>query len=211
MSPAPGIQKVIDRWQTIRNWFLFRGFDVKMAFPDGKKDGFVITDDEYSERIESGWELFYRPATDIVPYDALMFILGQEFHWTINKGAQRFVAWYNIKNGYWFWYQVGDQNLHLGEGSHREYVEKCGSKFVVTVKRIPLLEEYVIVWHLHKAVTGQEMDLKNWIWSATLFKKRNLDLKGESGYGINVGSMNAAACFENPPSDCGLRLVEVIS
>jgi hypothetical protein len=196
-----GFEKVEARRARIERWFLFYGFEVKIPFPK-IENGFKLTDAEYSVKQNKGWELFFRPASKEVSYPELIRELGQKFHWTQRKQVRSNISWQPAKVGYWFWAQI-DKPILVSENCR-----KLIDRYLKSEKRFPCLEEYAIVWHLRKDETGQELDLENWIWLRAFLKNRILSAMGESGYGINVGSMSGAHVFQDKSQNCAMRLVE---
>ena len=119
-----------------------------------------VSNQEFYWRKKLGQALFYRPATSEVSYEALMIAFGQQDHWTVTNEADRAkIIWEPAPEGYWFWAEINPHCPRIG---------KIWDMLTVSI-RLLSLEEYVIVWHAHKALTGKLLDDTTWNWTRTRF------------------------------------------
>jgi hypothetical protein len=155
------------RHDWMQNWYRELGFTVSVPFPP-------FSDEEYKSHKELGQELFYRPSTSKVSYNALMKALGQDGHWTVTDNDDRKkIAWEQATTGYWFWAEVAQDCPRLGTSWNKLTKEQK--------LNLLSLEEYVIVWWAHKAETNAMLDTNTWSWLRTRFGAGVLNADGYFG------------------------------
>lgn len=151
-----------------RNWFMDwyykLGFSLQIPVPP-------VPDEEYKRRQAMNQDLFYRPPTSEVSYEALMKAVGQDEHWTVvDESDRKKIVWEPAQTGYWFWAEVAQECPRLGTSWNKLTKEQ----------RLNLLslEEYALVWWVHKAATSVMLDNRTWSWLRTRFGPNALDASG---------------------------------
>lgn len=139
--------------QRFEDWYRSLGFAITVPKPE-------FSNHEFDRRRKRGQELIFHPATKDVPYEAFMAAVGQSSHWTVTNAAERAkIGWETTATGYWFWADVQDECPRL----------KTNWNVLSTQIRLLSLEEYVIVWHATKAMSGRVLDVRTWCWLRTPF------------------------------------------
>lgn len=183
---------VDSRREWIENWYRKLGFNISVPSPK-------VSRDEYLGKKANDKELFYRPATTEVSYEAFMSAVGQSGHWTVTSEADRAkVGWEPAAKGYWQWAEVSQDCPRLKETWHN----------LMPVIRLLALEEYVIMWHAHKAATGQMLDLRTFSWLRTRCGQGALGADGYGG-GVRVDWLGASG-LSVPFGLGGGRAAEVV-
>lgn len=132
------------------DWYRKLGFTVTVPKPP-------VSNREFARREKAGEALFYRPATCEISYKTFMAAVGQISDWTVMTSDSAKIDWDPANKGYWFWAEI-QKNSRLTMSWNQL------SKQI----RLLSLEEYVIVWHAHKA-NGTTLDVNTWCWLKTRF------------------------------------------
>ncbi|MFZ5364820.1 MAG: hypothetical protein ACOZBH_01300 [Patescibacteria group bacterium] len=206
-----GYKKIEARVERIKEWFRLHGFEIEVPFPrsengfqieipfPGIKSQFQSFNAQYALRQENGWELFYRPSSREVSYFEFLAEVGQKFHWTTRIGVRKSINWTWTQSGYWFWAQICPAAPVFGK-CEDVVPARCQEN-----QRPPSIEEYLLMYHLHRCDTGRKLDHNPAVWLTTKLRGHALSALGDCG-GINVG----IADNFTPNPGCGLRLVKVI-
>lgn len=183
----------VARHDWMQNWFRSLGFNLSLPFPP-------ISDEEYKRRQELGQELFYRPASSEVSYEALMKAVGQSEHWTLTDSDRQKVGWEPAQDGYWFWADVAPNCPRLGTPWNK----------LVKKQKLNLLslEEYVLVWWVYQAETNIRIDTFTWSWLRTRFGQGALGAFGSNGR-VYVNRWNAVFLADSYGCEGG-RAAEVV-
>ena len=163
-NPVPESQAGIiakARQQEIQEFFNNHGLGhIKVPVPNVSNDEFV------ERRVGHEQMLFFRPATKDVSYEDFMKALGQGNHWTVTDEVERAkIGWEPTEQGYWFWAEIKAKCPRLGTSWH-DLTNKLNLHLLS-------LEEYVIVWHTHKALTNTMFDRDTWSWLRTRYQRAN--------------------------------------
>jgi len=122
-----------------------------------------ISDQEFRDHKKKKQALFFRPATKDLSYEDFMKALGQGNHWTVTDEVERAkIGWEPTEQGYWFWAEIKAKCPRLGT-SWNDLTNKLNLHLLS-------LEEYVIVWHTHKALTNTMFDRDTWSWLRTRYQ-----------------------------------------
>jgi len=125
-----------------------------------------ISDQEFRDHKKKKQALFFRPATKDLSYEDFMKALGQGNHWTVTDEVERAkIGWEPTEQGYWFWAEIKAKCPRLGTSWH-DLTNKLNLHLLS-------LEEYVIVWHTHKALTNTMFDRDTWSWLRTRYQRAN--------------------------------------
>lgn len=167
----------VARQSWFQNWYQGLGFTISVPFPP-------ISDEEFKRREGLDQALFYRPAISEVSHEALMKAVGQGENWTVtNESDRKNIIREPTKKGYWFWAEVAKDCPRLGASWNTLVKEQKLNLFS--------LEEYVIVWWVHKADLGIMLDTNTWSWLRTRFGRSALDA-GEYSDGVRVDRWGAS-------------------
>lgn len=135
----------------VEAWYHALGFQISVP-------RLYASNREYLRRLKLGQDLFYRPASLLVSYDAFMQAVGQAQHWTLRHADVReWIGWESTPIGYWFWAEVAPKCPRISTSW-----EARGK-----AQRISL-EEYVIVQHETNFKTTIKPDFNGRI--CTLFR-----------------------------------------
>lgn len=146
-----------------------------------------------------GRELFYRPSTSQVSYEAWMTTYGQANHWTvINTNDRAKIGWENASAGYWFLVEVAPACPRM---------KTSWNDLTASIKLL-CLEEYVIAYWTHRDLTGQKLDINTWCWLRTRCGQGALDASG--GGEVRVLRLDAGD-LAIPYDGGGGRAVEVVN
>lgn len=161
----------------------------------------AVSNREFNRKARQGKVLCYRPATNEVSYEAFMNAVGQGDNWTVKDEGERVkIGWEPTEQGYWFWAEAQKDCLRL---------ETCWNDLSASIKLLAL-EEYVILWHAHKAKTGGEMlDVHTWCWLRTCSERSAL-LADESDECVNVSRYDGSEHLALHDGLEGGRVSEVI-
>ncbi|MBI2099506.1 hypothetical protein HYT45_03825 [Candidatus Uhrbacteria bacterium] len=189
----------IARRNWFMNWYRELGFSLQIPVPP-------VPDEEYKSRKEQGQDLFYRPPTSEVSYEALMKAVGQGKCWTVVNGSDRKkIKWEPTQTGYWFWAEVSQDCPRLGTSWHGLTRTKEQGLDLLSLLS---LEEYALVWWAHKAATNAILDTGNWSWLRTRF--RDSALHASDCYGrVCVDGWDAIS-IAYPYVNMGGRSAEVV-
>ena len=158
-----------ERRQRFEHWYHSIGFSVTVPKPN-------VSNREFARRLKLGQSLFYRPDSAGMTYEGFMAAVGQGNHWTVTNEADRAkIGWDSASAGYWFWAEVPEDCPRL----------RTSWNDLSQAVNLLSLEEYVIVWHAHKAETDKMLDRRFWTWLRTRFGQGALDA-GECGGRVRV-------------------------
>lgn len=146
-----------------------------------------------------GRELFYRPASVELSYEAFMSARGQFDHWTVVNFNDHFdIGWQDATAGYWFLVEMALACPRLNT-SWNDLSESI---------KLLCLEEYAIAYWTHHDLTGLWIDTATTCWLRTRFNQGALSVVSRNaGVGVNrFNSEHLASHFR----DDGGRAVEVI-
>lgn len=188
----PKVDLAEERRVAVEANFRKRGFEISVPKPD-------VSNTTLKRWLREGRELFYRPTTTLVSYDAWMTAHGQANHWTVANQADRAkVGWENAAEGYWFTAEIAPACPRLNTS---------WNDLTVAVKLLSL-EEYAIVYWTHRDLTGKRVDISTWCWLRTRFGLGVLDASGPVG-GVGVGR-RGPGILSIPCDVEGGRAVEVV-
>lgn len=153
-----------------QEWYDSLGFKVEVPLPT--VNGKPVSNREFKRRAEMGQTLSFRPATSEVSYVAFM-VVGQAHHWTLKDDEQDKIVWEPAQAGYWFWAETVERCPRTGT-SHDKLSEQI---------TLLCLEEYVIVWHAHKAQTGELLDVHTRTWLRTGYRFVDVGLGALDAFG----------------------------
>ena len=185
-----------ERMRWFKDWYKTLGFDIEIPTPD-------ISPDEIHRRskLEIPQALFYRPATKEMSYEDFMKAVKQGNDWTVTKQSDhaKMIGWEPTETGSWFWAEVSESCPRIGTS---------GNDLTASI-RLLSLEEYVILWHATKALTGTILDRDTSTYlRTTRFGSGTLDASGIID-AVGVGGRDAAGlavAYENE----GGRASEVV-
>lgn len=182
------------RRQYFEDWYRKLGFTTITVPTPG------VSNREFARRAKLGQQLFFRPATKDVSYEAFMKAVGQGDHWTVTDQTERVkIAWEPTETGYWFWAEVQESCPRL---------RTCWDNLSKEVNLL-CLEEYVIVWHSYEAETGERLDSHTWTWLRTRFGRGTLRADEYSGR-VNVSRCGDPGYLAISCGDEGGRAAEVV-
>lgn len=149
----PRVDLAEQRRAVVDENFRKRGFRIVVPKPN-------VSNTTYKRWRREGRELFYRPATAEVGYEAWMVAHGQGAHWTVAEEAERLkVGWEPCAVGYWFTAEVAPRCERL----------KTAWNVLAASVRLLSVEEYTIVWWTHRDLIGERFDFGTWCWLRTRF------------------------------------------
>lgn len=147
-----------------------------------------------------GRELFYRPATALVSYEAWMTAHGQAKHWTVADEADRAkVGWESTAEGYWFTAEIAPACPRL---------DTSWNDLTAAAVKLLIFEEYVIVYWTHRDLTGGRLDISTWCWLRTRYGLSAL-VADDCGGGVSV-RRSVVGVLAIPDGSVGGRAVEVV-
>lgn len=188
--------KLADKRQAeMQKFYNGLGFDMAVPRPN-------VSNRAYRKHRAMGQELFFPFASAIISYDAFMCAVGQNKHWTVTHADREKIVWEPTAEGYWFWAEVAPTCPHLGT---------TWDDLSRSIHQLSL-EEYVIVWHAHKALTGTMLDLSTWCWLRTRFQTDSGSSAlsaGGCGGGVGVDGWCPEGLGLSDPG-CGGRCAEVV-
>ena len=194
---APRRTRAQKRQQWFERWYRDLGFEINVPVPN-------VSAGQIKRKEMEDKKLFYCPATSEMAYDAYMCAVGQDEHWTVTHEGRNKIKWETAEQGYWFWAEVADDCPRTS----RSWNDLSGSI------RLLSLEEYVIVWHAHKAQTKKLLDLRTWIWLRTRYRFDEKTLLGALSADECGGSVCVDLCHPGDlsiaSSGGGGRLAEVV-
>ncbi|MEK7516280.1 MAG: hypothetical protein AAB562_01655 [Patescibacteria group bacterium] len=182
-----------DRREWFEQWYRTLGFAIAPPLPR-------VSDREFARRRKLGQSLFYRPSSAGMSYEGFMAAVGQYSHWTVKDEANRVkVGWEPASAGYWFWAEVSEDCPRL----------RTSWNDLSQATNLLSLEEYVVVWHAHKAETDKVLDRRFWTWLCTRFGQGALRAD-EFDAGVRVHRWYDPGDLAVPYDGGGGRAVEVV-
>lgn len=193
---APKVDLVEQRRAEIEANLRKRGFAVSVPRPS-------VSNTTLKRWRREGRELFYRPSTGEVTYEAWMTSHGQGNHWTVANEAERAkIGWEPCAVGYWFTAEIAPACPRL-KTSWNDLTATPSFKLLS-------LEEYAVVYWTHRdlTLTGVRLDVSTWCWLRTRF---GLCALNAHDYGGEVRVYGYGASDLSVPYDvAGGRAVEVV-
>jgi len=167
---TPKIDLAEERRKAIEANFRKLGFEISVPKPD-------VSNTTFKSWKREGRELFYRPATAEVSYEAWITAHGQAKHWTVTNVADRAkVGWEDATKGYWFTTEIAPACPRL----KTHWID------LMAAVRLLSLEEYVIVYWTHcHLMSGAMIDISTWCWLRTRFGRGALSAC-DNGGGVRV-------------------------
>ncbi len=163
---VPRVTRAQKRRDRMAKWYKGLGFEIDVPVP-------AVSNGKYKKKEMEGKRLFYRPATSEMSYDAFMCAVGQSDHWTVTHEDRNRIKWEAAEQGYWFWAEVQNDCPR----NNTSWNDLSGSI------RLLCLEEYVIVWHAHKAQTKILLDHNTWTWLRTRYQYSEVVLSALYAFG----------------------------
>lgn len=191
----PKIDLAEERRAVVEANFRKRGFEISVPKPN-------VSNTTLKRWCREGRELFYRPATALVSYEAWLTAHGQANHWTVANEADRAkIGWEAATVGYWFTAEIAPSCPRLKTSWNDLTAPASGI-------RLLSLEEYALVYWTHRDLTGKRIDISTWCWLRTRFGRSALSASDYDG-GVGVSWLDPDY-LSIPYDNEGGRAVEVV-